>query len=112
METKTINHPCYNETCIEKAKMMHLPVAPKCNIRCNFCNMQVSSCNLNQPGISAIVLKPKDVLEYIKKKDASVNVIGIAGPGDALFNEETFETLKIIKEEKNIQHVFVQMVYY
>ena len=101
MNLKIHKHPCYNETCIEDAKMMHLPVAPKCNIRCNFCNMQVSSCGLEQPGISSIVLKPKDVLMYLEEKDKNVNVIGIAGPGDALFNPETFETLKIIKENTN-----------
>lgn len=99
MKIGTSKHPCYNEKCITSAKMIHLPVAPKCNIKCNFCNMQVSSCKLEQPGISSSILKPKDVLEYIEKKDRNINVVGIAGPGDALFNEETFETLKIIKEK-------------
>lgn len=97
MKQENIKHPCYNENCIATAKIIHLPVAPKCNIKCNFCNMQVSSCELEQPGISSMILKPENVVEYINSKDKNVEVVGIAGPGDALFNEETFDTLRILK---------------
>ena len=36
IKEKTRNHPCYNGCNHENARM-HLPVAPKCNIQCNYC---------------------------------------------------------------------------
>lgn len=96
-----IKHPCYNENCIKEAKMIHLPVAFKCNIKCEFCNKQVSNCKSSQPGISSIMIKPFEVLEYIQNKGGDFSVVGIAGPGDPLFNEETFQTLKILKGQTN-----------
>ena len=31
-------HPCYNEEAHHDFARMHLSVAPKCNIQCNYCN--------------------------------------------------------------------------
>ena len=31
-------HPCYSLTGSHKFARIHLPVAPRCNIQCNYCN--------------------------------------------------------------------------
>ena len=35
---KTSKHPCYSAEAHTKYARMHLPVAPACNIQCNYCN--------------------------------------------------------------------------
>ena len=30
-------HPCFNDEAHDSKGRIHLPVAPKCNIQCNFC---------------------------------------------------------------------------
>ena len=34
------NHPCFNPDACKSFGRVHLPVAPLCNIQCNFCNRQ------------------------------------------------------------------------
>lgn len=80
---------------------IHLPVAPKCNIRCNYCNNH-RSCNKPNLGACERVIKPSEAIEITSKLIAKYNnikVVGVAGPGDPLFNNETFMTLKSIKEK-------------
>ncbi|WP_456471751.1 FeMo cofactor biosynthesis protein NifB [Methanocaldococcus sp.] len=96
-------HPCFNEKVHDKYGRVHLPVAPRCNIACKFCKRSLNDdCCEHRPGVSHGILKPEDVEEYLKKlleKMPNIKVVGIAGPGDSLFNKETFETLKIIDEK-------------
>ncbi|WP_456416847.1 FeMo cofactor biosynthesis protein NifB [Methanocaldococcus sp.] len=96
-------HPCFNEKIHDKVGRVHLPVAPKCNIACKFCRRSLGkeACE-HRPGVSLTILKPEDVEEYLKrvlKEIPNIKVVGIAGPGDSLFNKETFETLEIIDEK-------------
>ncbi|MEA4977512.1 MAG: nitrogenase cofactor biosynthesis protein NifB [Methanomassiliicoccaceae archaeon] len=95
-------HPCYNEEAHLKFARMHLPVAPKCNIQCNYCNRRYDCSNESRPGVTSEVLSPRqaaDKVKFVLEKIPNLKVLGIAGPGDPLANEETFETLKLIKEE-------------
>lgn len=95
-------HPCYNEEAHRRFARMHLPVAPRCNIQCNFCNRRFDCCNESRPGVTSEVLTPEQAVEkirYVKEKVPNLSVIGIAGPGDPLANEETFRTLELVKEE-------------
>jgi nitrogen fixation protein NifB len=81
---------------------MHLPVAPKCNIQCNYCNRKYDCSNESRPGVTSEVLTPEQAVEKIrivKEKIPGLTVIGIAGPGDPLANEETFETLYLAGKE-------------
>ena len=32
------NHPCFSKDAHKKYGRIHLPVAPRCNMQCNFCN--------------------------------------------------------------------------
>ncbi len=93
-------HPCYNEKAHFKISRLHLPVAPSCNIYCNYCDRRISHYyHTSRPGIASEIIKPEKALEVTLntlKTDANLKVVGIAGPGEPLFNPETFETLKLI----------------
>lgn len=101
IEEKTKNHPCFNG-CNTTTARMHLPVAPNCNIQCNYCVRKFDCPNESRPGVTTNVLTPEEALEKyksVKSKMQNLSVVGIAGPGDALANfEETQKTLKLIKE--------------
>ncbi|MEM2943182.1 MAG: nitrogenase cofactor biosynthesis protein NifB [Methanomassiliicoccales archaeon] len=95
-------HPCYNETAHRHCARMHVPVAPRCNIQCNYCNRRYDCMNESRPGVTSEILSPMqaiDKIRYVKQRMPHLTVIGIAGPGDPLANEETFETLGGIKKE-------------
>lgn len=101
IEEKTKTHPCYNCSAHQYARM-HLPIAPKCNISCNYCVRKYDCPNESRPGVTTNILKPKEAFaKYmeVKKQVPNLSVVGIAGPGDALANfEETKETLSLIRE--------------
>jgi MoaA/NifB/PqqE/SkfB family radical SAM enzyme len=97
---KTAAHPCFGEHACRNARV-HLPVAPKCNIQCNYCLRSFDCMNESRPGVASQILTPPQAFErYVKLKETLPNltVVGIAGPGDALANfEETRETLQLIR---------------
>ncbi|NTV01765.1 MAG: nitrogenase cofactor biosynthesis protein NifB [Chlorobiaceae bacterium] len=96
------NHPCFNDSSRHKFGRIHLPVAPKCNIQCNYCNRKFDCMNENRPGVTSKVLSPKQALHYLEgalKLSPNISVVGIAGPGDPFANpEETMETLRLVRE--------------
>lgn len=95
-------HPCYSEEAHRKYARMHVPVAPKCNIQCNYCNRRFDCCNESRPGVTSEVLSPEQAVSkigYVRERIPNLKVIGIAGPGDPLANEETFETLALVREK-------------
>jgi nitrogen fixation protein NifB len=99
---KVREHPCYSEKACHAFGRCHLPVAPKCNIQCNYCVRDFDCVNESRPGVTSRVLTPAEALELVRKvmeKYSYVKVIGIAGPGEPLANEETFETLRLCQEE-------------
>ena len=94
-------HPCYCEDAHRSFARMHLPVAPRCNIQCNFCNRRFDCCNESRPGVTSEVLSPEaaaDKVAYVKERIPNLSVIGIAGPGDPLANEETFRSIELVRE--------------
>lgn len=80
---------------------MHLPVAPACNIQCNYCHRDFDCVNESRPGVTSGVLTPKEALDRflkVKQKMPNLTVIGFAGPGDALANfDNVKETTELIK---------------
>ena len=94
-------HPCYNAGAHQYARM-HVPVAPACNIQCNYCNRKFDCMNESRPGVTSDVLTPQEALERfiaVRQKLDNLRVVGIAGPGDALAEfEKTKETVKLIRE--------------
>lgn len=92
------NHPCFNPEARHKTGRIHLPVAAKCNVQCNFCNRKYDCVNESRPGVSTTILKPEQAEKYlgtILQQVPDIAVIGIAGPGDPFANPtETMETLE------------------
>ncbi|WPD21768.1 MAG: nitrogenase cofactor biosynthesis protein NifB [Candidatus Electrothrix scaldis] len=102
MNDKDFNrHPCFNAKVKGQYGRVHLPVAPKCNIQCNFCNRKFDCVNESRPGVTSTILTPEQALEYMGKvleKEPRISVAGIAGPGDPFANaEETLETMRLIR---------------
>lgn len=106
MEEKTKMHPCF--TCggcggEEKMARIHLPVAPKCNIQCNYCVRKYDCMNESRPGVTSTILSPEQAAAkylLVRQKIKNLTVVGIAGPGDALANwPEVKETLRLIREQ-------------
>jgi len=98
---KTKKHPCYSVDAHNTYARMHLPVAPSCNIQCNYCNRKFDCVNESRPGVTSEVLTPdlaKEKFVWVKREIDQLSVVGIAGPGDALANwEATKTTIEKIK---------------
>ena len=95
-------HPCFSENASHSFGRMHLAVAPNCNIQCNYCIRKYDCVNESKPGVTSKVLTPEEALERVRavlKEYHYIKVIAIAGPGDPLFDEATFETFRLVKEE-------------
>ncbi len=95
-------HPCFCEDAHHSFARMHLPVAPRCNIQCNYCNRKFDCCNESRPGVTSEVLTPEQALNkvrMVKEAIPQLSVIGVAGPGDPLANENTFKALELIGKE-------------
>jgi nitrogen fixation protein NifB len=97
------NHPCFNPDVYRKAARIHLPVAPKCNLQCNYCDRSFDCANETRPGVSSVLLSPFQAVTYLKAvyaKMPHLTVVGIAGPGDPFANPvETMETLRLVRGE-------------
>ena len=102
MDAMTAMHPCFNKNAHNMARM-HIPVAPACNISCNYCSRKYDCPNESRPGVTSEVLTPEQALEkfkLVKAKIPNLKVIGIAGPGDALANfQATKKSIELIKKE-------------
>ena len=97
-------HPCFNEKMHDKVGRAHVPVAPKCNIFCNFCTRDINN-DEDRPGVTSCIMKPDDAINHVNNvtADGPISVVGVAGPGDSLANEETFEFFeKLAKEQQDL----------
>ncbi|MFP4100108.1 nitrogenase cofactor biosynthesis protein NifB [Coleofasciculus sp.] len=97
------NHPCFNVKVKGQFGRVHLPVAPKCNIQCNYCNRKYDCVNESRPGVTSTILSPAQAAVYMEKvleKEPRISVAGIAGPGDPFANpEETLGTMRLLREK-------------
>lgn len=97
-------HPCLHPVAHHKVARLHLPVAPRCNTQCGYCEREISgrTASVSAPGLSAVLLTPRSAL--IKTRDFLARwgqgaVVGVAGPGEPLANPETIDTLGLIRQE-------------
>ena len=92
-------HPCFSEAAHMKWGRVHLAVAPLCNISCKYCLRKLNKVE-NRPGVTSEILLPKEALKRIDeaRKRFPITVAGIAGPGEPLANEETFQTLALVNK--------------
>jgi len=93
-------HPCFGVKAHFKVARIHLPVAPRCNIQCNYCTRKIDKCE-HRPGVAACLMDETGAIERLRneiKSNPNLKVVGIAGPGDALANESTFKTLELVNK--------------
>ena len=97
------SHPCYDHEAHFRVGRLHLPVAARCNIGCGFCDRLVSDCvAASRPGLASRIMAPEECAAAVQaalERNQSIEVVGIAGPGEPLFNEETFSALRVVSEE-------------
>ncbi len=94
-------HPCFSDQAHDRVGRIHLPVAPKCNIQCNYCSREYDCVNESRPGVTSKVISSQEAVGRVREvieKFPNIRIVGIAGPGDPLFNEETFETFRLVKD--------------
>jgi nitrogen fixation protein NifB len=97
-------HPCFGGN-RHKNGRIHLAVAPRCNIKCGYCDRKHDCANESRPGVTSRLLTPQQALEQVRgimsdpNLGSLIKVVGIAGPGDPLANDETFETFRLVKAE-------------
>ena len=96
-------HPCFNADARATHGRIHLPIAPRCNIQCNFCNRDFDCAVESRPGVTSAILTPLQAVRYLDKaleRDPRIAVVGIAGPGDPFANpNETMETLRLVRKK-------------
>jgi nitrogen fixation protein NifB len=94
-------HPCFNRDSHHRYGRIHLPVAPRCNIQCKFCNRRFDCINESRPGVTSALLSPSQAMLYLDAALAEmphIKVVGIAGPGDPFANaEQTIETMQWVR---------------
>ncbi|MDR1300015.1 MAG: radical SAM protein [Oscillospiraceae bacterium] len=94
-------HPCFTDGRQSSAGRIHLPVCDKCNISCRFCTRARGNDSDDRPGVSRILLEPKDAPELIRQAlrlCPQITVAGIAGPGDTLASDRALETLRLVHD--------------
>lgn len=95
-------HPCFNASAHGQYGRLHIPCAPKCNLNCAFCGRGLDDGAHALPGRSDRIVTPDEVRDYVAEKlreHPKITVLGIAGPGEPLYNPETFEVLNILRRE-------------
>ena len=96
------NHPCFSKEAHHKFGRIHLPVAPACNIQCRYCIRKYDCANESRPGITSRVMKHDEAIDKVATlldRNDNISVIGIAGPGDPLANDATFEVMESLHRE-------------
>jgi nitrogen fixation protein NifB len=95
-------HPCFSKEAHHKFGRIHLPVAPACNIQCRYCIRKYDCANESRPGITSRVMTPYEALDRVRTmvdRQDNISVVGIAGPGDPLANDATFDVMGSIHKE-------------
>ncbi len=94
------DHPCFYGSASARWGRVHLPVAPDCNISCNFCNRLYDCANESRPAVTRRILKPAEAMAYLGRlldSRRDISVVGIAGPGDPLCDPgRTLETIHAV----------------
>ena len=95
-------HPCFaiggqNRTAIR----IHLPLVADCNLRCNYCVRALDPA-ADRPGVSGAILTPEQAVALVRevcREYDSVQVIGVAGPGEPLLNGQALAAFRLLREE-------------
>jgi len=94
-------HPCFSDVAHDRMGRIHLPIAPRCNVQCNFCEHKMCV-DVQHPGWAASLLSVTEAIDLIRSvvnyRQAYDFVVGVAGPGDPLANEQTFQTQALLHQ--------------
>jgi len=96
------NHPCFSKSAHGRRSRIHLPVAPACNVACGFCDRRFDCVNESRPGVTSRVLTPAEAVVRVRavaERTGDLGAVGIAGPGEPLANEATYETFRLLRRE-------------
>lgn len=104
-ETVANSPACEHIPCILNAStdrgMLHLPVAPRCNIQCSYCDHSGDCANHSPRGNATVLLTPQQACAFageILERESRITCVGISGPGEPLANSaETFEALSLVR---------------
>jgi nitrogen fixation protein NifB len=96
-------HPCFDARAHDRVGRVHLPVAPRCNIHCRFCERRVCAHLTDQhPGWTQRLLSPSEAVNRVRALVSAHPgehfVVGVAGPGEPLANEATLESLALVQD--------------
>lgn len=95
-------HPCYSmgSPGEQRAGRLHLPVSPACNIACRFCRRDFNATE-HRPGVAHSLLSPDKALGIVERAlelCPSIQVVGIAGPGDTLATDHAINTFELVNQ--------------
>ncbi|GAB3438082.1 nitrogenase cofactor biosynthesis protein NifB [Insolitispirillum peregrinum] len=100
---KIKDHPCYSEEAHHYFARMHVAVAPACNIQCNYCNRKYDCANESRPGVVSERLTPEDAARKViavANEVPQLSVLGVAGPGDAVYDwRKTAKTFELVEKK-------------
>jgi nitrogen fixation protein NifB len=93
-------HPCYSLQAHMRYARIHLPVCRGCNLGCNYCERLIGgpSYHSYRPAVCDRVISPPEAISLIEQYTPreELKVAGIAGPGEPLFDQATFQTLRLV----------------
>jgi nitrogen fixation protein NifB len=96
-----IPHPCFDPLARHTSSRVHLPVAPACNVQCQYCSRHFDCANESRPGVTSKVLSPEQAVWWLgrlRDRLDDLAVVGVAGPGDPCGNpDETLRTLRLVQ---------------
>lgn len=79
---------------------MHIPLVPRCNIKCAYCNRRSSCAHENRPGLADKVLSVDEALSLVaEKRNTNLKIIGLSGPGDPFSDpQKLFDFMRRLRE--------------
>ena len=83
----TPTHSCFSPDARTEHGRLHLPVAPKANVRCKYDDALYIASGNNEVGKAPQSLTPAEALAYLDRVLASgmeLSMVGITGPGQSL----------------------------
>lgn len=73
-------HPCFSDEAHDRVGRIHLPVAPRCNIQCNFCEHRICT-EIQHPGWAERLLSVAEAVDLIQsivsERQAGDFVVGV-----------------------------------
>ncbi|MHA1770196.1 MAG: radical SAM protein [Candidatus Thorarchaeota archaeon] len=95
-------HPCWSNDHSSVWERIHLPVAPRCNVKCIFCDRHGgATCHMPVPGRALRVMNVDEALSRLKEelaKRPNLKIVAVSGPGEPLYNQQTFEVMEAATE--------------